>query len=172
MLPITLDVRRNTGSFFAAGTSGGLHYLITLIDVSEMFRIKDEVKKDKEPSPDENMVGLVTEMAHQVRNPLTTIRGAGELISSAVEATLAEKGQLTPDDWETLRTMCQLISEQTQELDSKVSRLMHLAVDEPEKLETLLDESDRWRQKVAPVQGKSEKNVPLNPSSLEECSDG
>ncbi|MFO7820719.1 MAG: PAS domain-containing protein [Lentisphaeria bacterium] len=97
--------------------------IVTLRDMTDLLEHDDQARLSERQR---TAVDMVTEMAHVVRNPLTAIRGAGELLDASLSSMFKEAGQLTEDDWETVRSMCEVIFEQTKALEksttSKLSR--------------------------------------------------
>ncbi len=92
--------------------------------------------------------GMINEMAHVVRNPLTAIRGAGELINAAVEAALSHQHQINEKDFTTLKSMCEVIFEETQNLNSRVESFMQYATLDQKELLELITKTNRWREQV------------------------
>lgn len=112
-------------------------YLIALFDMSDSVQAGDSGEHRE-------AVEVVNEIAHVVRNPLTAIRGAGELLSSAVDQMFAGSGQLSSDDWEMIKTMSNLIFEQSLELDDKVKDFLEGVVQGSTQVEEALKEARRW----------------------------
>jgi two-component system sensor histidine kinase PilS (NtrC family) len=101
----------------------------------------------------EAAAGLVAEMAHEVRNPLTAIKSAGELLSETAEAVAHERRDMTGTDWGMISSICQVISEETGRLDGKVQELLECAAHNPEKLLELTQNANNWMERL-PIYGK------------------
>ena len=132
-----------TGSSDDLGDGGVMDiYLVTLVDLSDSVK-GDTVEDHRE------RVEVVNEIAHVVRNPLTAIRGAGELLSSAVDEVFASgSGQLTSEDWETIKRMSNLIFEQSMELDDKVNDFLESVGEGSTRVEEALKNARKWSQKL------------------------
>ncbi len=101
----------------------------------------------------EAAAGLVAEMAHEVRNPLTAIKSAGELLTETAEAVARERRDMTGSDWGVISSLCQVISEETGRLDGKVQSLLEHAARDPEKLLELTQNANNWMERL-PIYGK------------------
>ncbi|MDT8391259.1 MAG: PAS domain-containing protein [Lentisphaeria bacterium] len=116
-------------------------YLLTLFDMSDSTNTGSAGEHRE-------TVAVVNEIAHVVRNPLTAIRGAGELLSNAVDQMFAGSGQLSSDDWEMIKTMSHLIFEQSLELDDKVKDFLEGVAEGSTQVEEALREARRWTDTV------------------------
>ncbi len=101
--------------------------------------------------------GMVAEIAHEVRNPLTAIRGAGELLSETAGAVAKERRSMTTDDWSLVNSLCEVISEETRRLDASVQGFMDAAEHDTESLAGSARSAEEWLRKL-PIYGK--KNAP------------
>ncbi len=129
---------------------------LTLVAVRDVSALMEEQKRREQGGRTVGAVGMITEMAHVVRNPLTAIRGANDLINSAVEAALARQHEITSDDFVNLKSLCNLISEQVQSLDGKVDAFMFATGDE-KKLNEIMTEADKWASRILKRQGENEQ---------------
>lgn len=120
-------------------------YVVALRDMTEM--LQDENRK-RLSERQRTAVDMITEMAHVVRNPLTAIRGAGELLDASINTIFQQARQLTEDDWQTVRSMCEVIFEQTRELDDKVEYFMKCADEDTNELLKLVANAEVWASKV------------------------
>ena len=127
--------------------------LVAMRDVSDLVNLEQEIREgDKQTGA----VDMITEMVHVVRNPLTAIRGASELINSSVEAALTHQNEITGEDFLNLKSLCSLITDQIQDLDSKVDGFMSAASGDRKRLSEILTEADKWATRV--LNNKAKKN--------------
>ena len=97
--------------------------------------------------------GVVAEVAHEVRNPLTALKSAGELRSETAEALAREQRDVSGNDWAVINSICNVISEETGRLDYKVQVLLECASRDPEKLLELTNNANNWMERL-PLYGK------------------
>lgn len=136
------------GKFPALNDSGGSEtaeltdlFLVALFDMSDSpAAVNNDDHRER--------VEVVNEMAHVVRNPLTAIRGAGELLSSAVDHMFAGSGKLSSDDWEMIKTMSSVIFEQSMELDDKVKDFLEGVAAGSTQVEEALHDARAWADAV------------------------
>jgi signal transduction histidine kinase len=148
--PVTFEVSQ--GDFPAAvmessapSGDGVQFYLVALRDMTDVLRQRDD---ERSSARTKTAVGMIAEMAHVVRNPLTAIRGAGQLLNSALDSMFTQSSQINEADWHAVRSMCGVIHQQTKELDDKVETFMRWAVEDPGRLRELLADADAWAAKV------------------------
>lgn len=96
--------------------------------------------------------GVVAEMAHEMRNPLTAIRGAGELLSETAGAAAKQRRTMTASDWTVIDALCAVISQETSRLDHQVQNFMEAAEHDPGKLADIRKSADEWQARV-PIYG-------------------
>ena len=118
-----------------------------------MVAVREMPTSVDESGPQENnrqqaAASTVTEMAHIMKNPLTAIRGAGELLNNAVDTIFEQSDQITETDWQTVRDMVALISEQSTELDEKMKYFLSCAANDSKEIEELLKNAETWSKKV------------------------
>ncbi len=123
--------------------------LVTLFDISRLAN-------PASPPPGDNgqkraAANVASEIAHVVRNPLTAIRGAGELLGSAVDHMFASEKKISEPDWQTIKSMCDLIFEQSVELDKQVGQFLTAVQNGETDLETTLAQADRWQSIIGPT---------------------
>ncbi|MFO7821655.1 MAG: hypothetical protein R6V56_06350 [Lentisphaeria bacterium] len=70
------------------------------------------------------------------------------MLDASLSSMFKEAGQLTEDDWETVRSMCEVIFEQTKALDEKVDYFMKCADGDTNELLNLVANADMWATKV------------------------
>lgn len=121
-------------------------YLVAIRDMSDLLRARE----DHNGGEQRVALGVVTEMAHVVRNPLTAIRGAGELLNVSVNTMFQNAREIRENDWQAVKSMCQIIFEQTQELDQKVGAFLESAAHNPDWLMKTLKDAEAWTAKVHP----------------------
>ena len=129
----------------AENISGVDLYIVAVRDMTDMLAEQDQTRLTERQR---TAVDMVTEMAHVVRNPLTAIKGAGELLDAAVNTMFKKSKQLTEEDWKTVRSMCEVIFEQTRELDDKVGYFMKCADQDTDELMKLVANADIWASKI------------------------
>jgi two-component system sensor histidine kinase PilS (NtrC family) len=149
---IPVSYQASTGNFPAALVNAfqdsGDDVELTLVamrDVTDLVNLQQEVRDNEKQA---GAVDMITEMVHVVRNPLTAIRGASELINSSVEAALAHQNEITGEDFVNLKSLCSLITDQIQDLDSKVDSFMNVASGDRKKLSEILTEADQWANRI------------------------
>lgn len=149
---VPVSFQASTGSFPAAvinafqdtGADMELH-LVAIRDISDLANLQKEIRENDKQT---GAVDMITEMVHVVRNPLTAIRGANELINSSVETALSHQNEITGTDFINLKSLCSLISEQVQVLDSKVESFLSLAAGDRRNLAEMLTEADKWASQI------------------------
>lgn len=151
--PVTLQVSRGNFPSAVLGSladnPGGVDlYIVALRDMSDVLDASATGAGDVERT--RTAAGMIAEMAHVVRNPLTAIRGAGEILNSAVDTMFERSREITESDWEAVKSMAALIHEQTSDLDAKVNYLLQCASDNPDKLKELIADAEKWHEKINP----------------------
>ena len=116
-------------------------FVMVLRDVTDLFAAEDRVRLRTAAS-------MLTEMAHSVSNPLAAIKGAGEVLLSAMNATPKGERKITPADVSLIGSMIDVIHEETVSLDRKVKEFMELATSDPDKLRELTTEAESWTAKL------------------------
>lgn len=114
-------------------------YLVTLFDVQHAGDRAEALEIQRRTA-----ATLVNEMAHVVRNPLTAIRGAGELLNQSVDQMFVSSKQLSSEDWEAVKSMCALIFEQSLELDEKVKAFIETVGPGATDVARVLKNADEW----------------------------
>ena len=120
-------------------------YLVALHDMTEILAQQNRAGTE---SGNQVAADMITEMVHVVRNPLTAIKGAGQLLDAAVDDMFRNTGQMTEEDWQSIKAMCRIIYDQTQQLDEKVRELLACAAEEPDKLTERFPEANKWRLRI------------------------
>lgn len=128
----------------AAGETGDIH-LVTLFDL-------DQVPQDQSAWSSEirhrAAATVASEIAHVVRNPLTAIMGAGELLNRSVDQMFTKSSQLSDKDWDAVKSMCSLIFEQSLELDDKVKQFLEVVSEGSTDLESVMRDASMWSSTV------------------------
>lgn len=120
-------------------------YLIALRAVSDS---PAEEEKDAVSESRRAAAGTVTEMAHVLNNPLTAIRGAGELLNDAVDSIFQQSDRITEEDWRLVREMVGVIFQQTNDLDEKVRHYLEWAETDSAEFDEFLKNAEKWSEKV------------------------
>ena len=97
--------------------------------------------------------GMIAEMAHEVNNPLTVIKSAGELLAETAATVAHQRRPVTGSDWAMINSICNVISDETSRLDRRVQYLVDCAAKDPEKLLELSRTADQWMERL-PLYGK------------------
>lgn len=126
-------------------------YLIAFNDLSR-FLVRD--KERDQDTRRHTAVGVVAEMAHVVRNPLTAIMGAGELLAQTAGLAAQRRQDVSANDWAVISSLCEIISDETTRLDRKVQDFMDCAARDPEKLVELTKDASEWSRRV-PIFGEA-----------------
>ncbi len=150
MFPVSFQISH--GNFPAAvigsltERGGGVDlYLVAFRDMTDIVNRAGEAEQDTRRK---TAAGMIAEMAHVVRNPLTAIRGAGEILNAAVDSMFEKSETITEADWAAVKEMSNLIFQQTKELDDKVDYFLQCASRDPAKLLELATEADNWAAKI------------------------
>lgn len=122
----------------------GSLYVVALRDVTGLI---NQTQGRQEVSQ-QVAAGMIAEMAHVVRNPLTAIRGAGEILNSAVDSMFTKADNMSEQDWQAVKSMSELIFQEIKQLDEKVEFFLECAADNPERLNELIADAETWRTKV------------------------
>ncbi len=148
--PVSLEISKDSlsGAVLSAIHQDSEDAEVNLVAFQDMSRLMQEEEGIRTTEKTKTAVGMITEMAHVVRNPLTAIRGAGELINAAVEEALSRQHQITEEEFHTLKSMCEIIFDQTRELNSKVEDFMSYADGDQEKLLDLVAQANLWGERV------------------------
>ena len=128
------------------GGSGEAELLLLVFhDMSALLRAEQQ---ERERDNLRAAASMLAEVAHEVRNPLTAIRGAGELLAQAAGAVAQQRRAVSAADWNLITSMCETISEETSRLDAKVQDFLHAAAQDPERLRQLTDQAREWLDKL------------------------
>ncbi|MFA4943516.1 MAG: histidine kinase dimerization/phospho-acceptor domain-containing protein [Lentisphaeria bacterium] len=92
--------------------------------------------------------GMVAEMAHEVRNPLTAIRGAGELLGDAAGTIARQQRAMTPTDWNMITALCDVISQESARLDGRLQDYLDRAETDPARLRDNLRQANGWARRI------------------------
>lgn len=111
------------------------HDMSILLRNEERERVRDNLRA---------AASMIAEVAHEVSNPLTAIRGAGELLAQAAGAVAQQRRAVSPDDWVLINSMCETISEETRRLDAKVQDFLRTAAQDPERLLQMTAQARQW----------------------------
>lgn len=136
-LPVLSDF--GLGSLSGGGDTELL--LVVFHDMSILLRNRERERVEESLRA---AAGLIAEVAHEVSNPLTAIRGAGELLAQAAGAVAQQRRAVSPDDWALISTMCETISEETGRLDARVQAFLQAAAHDPERLLQLTAPAQQW----------------------------
>jgi nitrogen-specific signal transduction histidine kinase len=132
-------------------------YLMVFHDMTGILR--DE-KEQRARSSLDAAAGVINEMAHEVRNPLTAIKSAGELLSHTADAVAKQRQAVSREDWDVINSMCTVISEETSRLDQKVQFFVERVAREPSRLETLVDNASYWLKRTSANGGRGDEQNP------------
>lgn len=124
-------------------------YLVALQDLTDLLQ-GQTLERDRRSLS--TAAGVVTEMAHIVQNPLTAIRGAGELLAQTAGAVAKQRRPMTTGDWTVINSICDVIAEESARLDDKVKYYLDCAAQDPGKLMDLVREARIWNQRL-PILG-------------------
>lgn len=120
-------------------------YLVVFNDLTRLMAQEQEQQAHRRL---DMAAGMVAEMAHVVRNPLTAIKGAGELLAQTAGLAAHRRQDVTAGDWTVISSLCEVISEETIRLDRKVQDLMDYAATDPAKLLEVANEAGSWAEKA------------------------
>jgi len=148
-VPVTFQATKSNFPASALGlfAESGEGTTLYMVAVREMPSVVNDPESQVD-SRKQTAASTVTEMAHIMKNPLTAIRGAGELLNNAVDTIFEQSNQITETDWQTVRDMVELISEQSTELDEKMKYFLNCAANDSEELEELLKNAEEWSKKI------------------------
>ena len=141
------------GSFLAA-QKDKLYHFVVFTDLTAVIKAENSQRTRQRL---QTAAGMVAEMAHEVRNPLTAIKSAGELLSETAATVATERRDISSGDWAMINSICTVISDETARLDKRVQYLMDCAAKEPDKLLEISKHADDWMERL-PLYGKREKN--------------
>jgi len=149
-IPVSLEFSRNnlSGNVLSMVQEEAGENEVNLVafrDLSTILSKGEELATNDRTNTAANMIN---EMVHVVRNPLTAIRGAGELINSAVEEALSRRQQINEDDFQNLKSMCEIIYNESQELDQKIKDFVEHTSNDKEKLKKLIEQADLWNPNI------------------------
>ncbi|MFW6414612.1 MAG: PAS domain S-box protein [Verrucomicrobiota bacterium] len=149
MVPITFEANQQSlpPAMFGTGKDTDDDTMIYLVALREMPEPTDG---ETEPETDtwQAATGTVTEMAHVLKNPLTAIRGAGELLNNAVDSIFQRSNRITESDWRLVQEMVSVIFQQTNDLDEKVRYYLECAEHHPAEFEDFIKNADKWSKRV------------------------
>jgi len=91
---------------------------------------------------------VLTEVVHAVGNPVTVLQNAAELISQAVE-TAATRGRIDIRDWRMIRSLCEVVSQESARLDRQVADYLEMAARRPEQIRDLAKKAEKWAKQIA-----------------------
>ncbi len=155
LFPVTFQA--SSGNFPAAvigsltDRANGIElYLVAFRDMTDILA---QQNAETLSTRQKTAAGMIAEMAHVVRNPLTAIRGAGEILNSAVDAMFLKSDRLTEKDWDAVKAMSELIFQQTRELNDKVDYFLKCAAEDPDKLMALVEDADEWAARLFSPKG-------------------
>ena len=143
------------GSFLGAQREQQYHFLV----FTDLTVLVKEEQRQLALQRLQAAAGMVAEMAHEVRNPLTAIKSAGELLSETAATVAHERRSVSSGDWVMINSICTVISDETARLDKRVQYLLDCAAREPDKLLEISKHADDWMERL-PLYGKREKNEP------------
>ena len=121
-------------------------YLMIFHDMTDLLRDEQEKRTQSNLNA---AAGMINEIAHEVRNPLTAIKSAGELLSQTADAVAKQRRAVSSGDWDMINSMCSVISEETNRLDQKVQFFVECASRDPSRLATLMDDANHWLKRVS-----------------------
>ena len=128
-------------------------HLIALHDMTDILEHRQQTAGE---GSSQVAADVITEMVHVVRNPLTAIKGAGQLLDAAVDDMFRNTGQMTEEDWQSIKAMCRIIYDQTQHLDEKVRELLSCAATHPDRVLERFPEAGKWRLRISDSGGKQD----------------
>lgn len=149
--PVSIQTSPRNFALPLAGTptddDAGLR-LVALRDLSDLL---DAQNRSHEAGQRTGAAGAIAEMVDAVRNPLTAIRGAGELLATSMDTVLGRAREITGPDWQAAKAMCEVICEQTRELDRKVEQLLVSARTDPDELGRIARQGGEWAGRILPA---------------------
>lgn len=130
----------------ASHSAGAKRYVVALWD---MTRILELQSKANESTRLKTAVDMALELAQWIRNPLTAIKIADEYVASVLGDPTAPSISLGAEDLAGVASMCQVIADETQRLESKVNELLRsTAAQDSELLERITAEANHWSKRV------------------------
>lgn len=130
----------------SANSSGTQRYMVALWDMTRLLELQS---KANESTRLKTAVDMALELAQWIRNPLTAIKIADEYVVSVLGEPAGDNVTLSSDDLANVANMCQVIAEETQRLETKVSDLLRsTAEQDTEMFERITAEAHHWSQRV------------------------
>ena len=123
-------------------------FVVAIRDVSEQVQIQ---LKTNESTRLQTAVNMACEVGHWIRNPLTSIKVAGEFVSSVFKDPPLHGSDLSDKDRELVQSMCQVISDESRRLEEKIDELLRCADQDYGKLLDIMAEADTWTGRVKPL---------------------
>jgi len=133
-------------------------YVIALRDMTQALQLQE---KANESIRLQTAVDMATEVAHWVRNPLTAIKVADELVASVLAGGSAEDVDFSNEDLDLVSAMCQIIAQETQRLENRVNSFLNCADQEDRtRLLDVICEAKQWSKRVRPAGGERDEEHP------------
>ncbi len=155
------EMKRSDGTLFPSALSASAaavpiaddpqdgRCVIAFWDMTEIVRREDESRESVRIETVMNMAG---EIAHWIRNPLTAIKLAEELVSSTVEADGAAVDSTV--DASLVTTMCRVIADETRRLEERINYFLKCSrATDRSRLKDIIDEADVWAARIKPLYG-------------------
>lgn len=134
------------GEIDSRSASGAKRYMIALWDMTRLLELQT---KANESTRLKTAVDMALELAQWIRNPLTAIKIADEYVVSVLGEPAGTNVTLSADDLAGVANMCQVIAEETQRLETKVSELLRSTAEQDnEMFERITAEAQHWSQRV------------------------
>ncbi len=130
----------------SGSASGAQRYMVALWDMTRLLELQT---KANESTRLKTAVDMALELAQWIRNPLTAIKIADEYVVSVLGEPDGGNVTLSADDLDGVANMCQVIAEETQRLETKVSELLRSTAEQDTELfEQITAEAQHWSQRV------------------------
>ncbi len=126
-------------------------YMIALRDMTPIFRLQEQVEQSTRLH---TAMEVATEIGHWVRNPLTSIRIAGDFAATVLTQSLRQGPAVSNRDVSHLVSMCQIISVETDRLERKLQEFLNCADKDHDTLLELMADAEAWAKRLKPVSGE------------------
>lgn len=130
-----------SSDFHYAGEDEGDGHEIFVVAVRDVSKAMQEKNKEEQDAKIKTAVSMASEVGHWIRNPLTSLKVAGEFVGSV----FSKEHDLQSDELEMVSSMCKVISEETLRLEDRVEYLLHCADENQERLADMVAEAEGWQ---------------------------
>jgi len=120
-------------------------FVLALLDVTEMLRLE---KQAQDGTRLKTTLDMASEIGHWIRNPLTSINVACNLVTTTLSKRKEHGVTLSQEDLDMVINMYEIVTKETDRLEAKIDEFLKTADENHSKLLRLMSNAENWSDRL------------------------